>query len=267
MINVIKSDFYKLFRGKAFYICGAIAAVWAALSIFIQDFAIKANFMMELDSEMMQMLGLNGISAISFGVGASSLLVAIIMSMFISSEFSFGTMKNIASRGISRANIYLSKVIIGAFAVVVYTLICAITAFATGSILWGSTGELTRTVYLDIFRMIGLYMLAEFAMQCVFMMIGFLIRSTGGVISVNLSIMIVFPAVVLTFINHAVRNWLNFPDFAAAKYWPVGYTGGTFLTLNAIPKDELITGLLVCAAYIIIPTLIGLFTFQKRDIK
>ena len=34
MLKLIKSDFYKLFRMKSFYICGVIAAVLAGLGIF-----------------------------------------------------------------------------------------------------------------------------------------------------------------------------------------------------------------------------------------
>ncbi len=261
MINLLKSDFYKLFRMKSFYICAAITAVLASLGVILLNSAIIAE--LGIDASL---LGYDGIYALIVGVNNSfvNLFIAILISMFISSEFSYGTMKNIASRGVSRANIYLSKIIVGVFVTVVYTLFCALVSFAIGSIMWG-TGEFTKDVYFDLARMLGLFLLAEVAMQCIFTMIGFFIRQTGGTVATNLAIIIAFPALIIPFINFAVHEWLKVENFELAKYWPANYLS-RYLSLDIL-RDDIITGTIVCASFIIASLAIGIFFFYKRDIK
>lgn len=44
MQNLLKSDFYKLFKMKSFYVCAIIAAVMAAISMFLDS---QLNNMMQ----------------------------------------------------------------------------------------------------------------------------------------------------------------------------------------------------------------------------
>lgn len=259
MINLLRSDFYKLFRTKAFYICGVIMATISVLIIVSLNASIKAS--MGIDASL---LGYDGLYALTAGLAWSNLFVTIMVSMFIPNEFSFGTIKNIASRGVSRINIYLSKIIVGIFISIVYTLFCAAVSFAAGSIMWG-TGELTRAVYLDISRMVGLFLVAEVTLQCIFMMVGFFVRQTGGTVATNLAIIIAFPALVAQFVNYAVYQLFKVEDFSAEKYWPATYLS-KYLSLD-ITQADINTGLIVCGCYIVISLAVGIFFFYKRDIK
>ncbi len=259
MVNLLKSDFYKLFRTKSFYICGIIAAALAVLGVVILSSSLKSE--LGIDAAL---LGYDGLYALTTGTGQATLFITIMLSMFIPSEFAFGTMKNIASRGISRTNIYLSKIIVGVFITVVYVLFCAAASFTAGSVMWG-TGELTRAVYLDISRMIGLFLLAEVSLQCIFMMVGFFIRQTGGTVATNLAIIIAVPALVIQFINFAVYQWFKAEDFESSKYWPATYLS-KYLSLD-IAQTDIITGIIVCSSFIVISLALGIFFFNKRDIK
>ncbi len=259
MINLLRSDFYKLFRTKAFYICGVLAAAFAVLGVILLSSAFK--FELGIDASL---LGYDGLYALITGTGQAGLFITIMVSMFIPQEFSFGTMKNIASRGISRTNIYLSKIIIGVFISIAYALLCASVCFTVGSIMWG-TGELTRAVYLDISRMIGLFLLAEIAMQCIFIMVGFFVRQTGGTVATNLAIIIAVPALIAQFVDFAVRQWLKVENFSFNKYWPETYIS-RYLSLN-IAQSDINTGTIVCVSFIVVSIAIGIFFFHKRDIK
>jgi ABC-2 type transport system permease protein len=259
MISLLKSDFYKLFRTKAFYICGVLAAALSVLGVVLLNSALKSE--LGIDASL---LGYDGLYALTTGTSQVTLFITIMLSMFIPNEFSFGTIKNIASRGISRVNIYFSKIIIGAFISVVYTVFCAGASFAAGSIMWG-TGELTRAVYLDISRMLGLFLLAEITLQCIFMMVGFFIRQTGGTVATNLAIIIAVPTIIVQFVNYIVYQVFKVENFSADKYWPSTYLT-KYLSLD-IAQSDINIGLIVCACYIVISLAAGIFFFWKRDIK
>jgi len=256
MVNLIKANFYKIFRMKSFYICGCLGIAVAVL------YLLSVNS--QLGDLPPALFGYTGVKALMYGVTAGSLFCTIFISLFIPSEFSLGTIKNMISSGKSRLSIYFTKLIMGLFVVAAYTVMPALVAFSLGSFLWGP-GELSRGDYLGLIRMVGLIILAEFAMQCLFIMVGFLVRRSGGTVAINLVSIMGTRVFVLPLIDSLVYKWLKIDTFSSEKYWPYTYSG-EFLALN-ISQETLVTGLLVCAAAIIISSLIGALTFVKRDIK
>ncbi len=282
MFGLIKSDFYKLFRMKSFCICAAIAAVLSGLGIFALDALDKAQYAM-YGLEDMFISQYTGVYSLTLGLGSATLFTTILVSMFVPGEFKFGTIKNIASRGISRVGIYFSKYIVTIFISVVYSLICAAAAFITGCCLAG-VGDFDRTIFLDILEVFGLFLLAQIAMQSIFQMIGFLVRSTGWTIGANIAIFAFLPSMVLNLIDFAVNSWLapavasvdwlsswlKIENFSSNNYWPFPYLS-EFANIDILHMDffqpVLTRGLIVCVVYIVLTTVIGLWTFQKRDIN
>ncbi len=259
MTNLIRSDFYKLFRTKAFYFCGIIAALLSSLGVVLLNSAINSELGISAS-----LLGYDGVYALITGTGQATLFVTIMISMFVPNEFSFGTIKNIVSKGVSRLNIYLSKVVMSVFISVAYVLFCAIVSFAIGSFMWG-TGELTREVYLNIFKMLGLFLVAEIAVQSIFVMVGFIIRQTGGTVAVNLAIIIAVPVVIIPALNFGVQSLLKVEDFDSSNYWPFTYLS-RYLSLDVIQED-ITVGLIVCVVCVILSTALGVFSLYKRDVK
>lgn len=281
MFGLIKSDFYKLFRMKSFYICAAIAAVLSGLGIVSLNMLDKMQYAM-YGLEDMFISQYTGVYALTLGLGSATLFTTIVVSMFVAGEFKFGTIKNIASRGIGRVSIYFSKYIITVFISVIYSLVCAAAAFITGCCLAG-VGDFDRAVFLDILEIFGLFLLAQIAMQSIFQMIGFLVRSTGWTIGTNIAIFAFLPTMVLNLVDMAVNNWLapavtsvewlsswlKIENFSSNNYWPYPYLS-EFTNIDILHMDFfypiLTRGLIVCAVYIILTTAIGILTFQKRDI-
>lgn len=259
MLNLIRADFYKLFRTKAFYICGVLAAIFSCLLG-----AVMINYTIsQFGGISAKSLGYDAVYALTVGISWANLFTTIMISMFIPNEFSYGTIKNIASKGVSRANIYLSKIILAISVSAIYILVCAITSFTIGSIMWGA-GDLTREVYLDVFRMLGLFWLVESAIQCIVVMMGFFIRQTGGTVAANLAIIIAMPDLI-SLINFGIYSLFKVEDFDIAKYWPSTYIS-KYLSLDIL-KEDINIGMIVCAAYIVVSILIGIFFFYKRDVK
>lgn len=266
MLNLLRADFYKLFRAKSFYICAVIAAVLSVLGVVLLNNSINSE--LGIDASL---LGYDGLYALITGVSQATLFITIMNSIFVPSEFAHGTIKNIASRGFSRWSIYLSKLIIAAFISVVYILICATCSFALGSAMWGM-GEIDRAVFLDVARMLGLFLLAEIAMQSIFVMFGFFIRHTGGTSFTNLGITILASTLILQVLNFGINSLSKCSEKLAAletfdvtDYWPATYFA-RYLSFDILPSD-VTTGIIVCCVYIVVTTALGIFSFYKKDIK
>ena len=223
-----------------------------------------------------------GMYALTLGFGSATLFITIFVSMFTPGEFKFGTIKNIVSRGFGRTEIYFSKYIIMIFVCVVYSLICGLAAFISGWCLAG-IGDFDRTIFLDTLEVYGLFLLAEIALQSIFQMIAFMVRSTGWTIGTNIAIFAFLPTMVLTLIDLAVNDWIapavasadwlnswiKIEKFSSNNYWPYPYLS-EFTNIDVLHMDffypVLTRGLIVCAVYIVLATAVGIFTFKKRDI-
>lgn len=256
MINVLRSDFYKLFLRKAFYICGLISGLIGVLLVVL----INNEFPFAKE------LGYNGISSTYIGLGQVTLLTTVFLSMFVSSEFAYGTIKNMCSKGIGRVSIYLSKVVIGIFTSAVYTLFTGFCGFVAGSLMWG-VGEFNIDEFWNILRLFGLFILAELCLQSVFIMIGFLIRHSGGTVSANLAVYVLAPALVIPVLDYIIKSlrWFELEEGVSA-YW-VGSYMQIFSGTLQLEQKVIVTGIIVCLAYFIVSTVIGIVSFCTRDVK
>lgn len=257
MFNLIKADFYKLIRRKAFYVFAVLAILLPALSIWSINYASAKYILLYPDF-------FNSLNAVEITLGYLGILPTIMMTMFICSEFSFGTIKNTISIGKSRAVIYLSKLVMSLFVITAYTLINVITSFVMGSILWGSNSSATRSDYLDIIKYIGFVILIDLAMQSIFAMLSFIFRTSGAAISVNVLISFCI-GTIFTYVSKFISTRFSIEKFDLAKYWPDTYRNAIPQVLEA--REDMITCLIVCAVAIVVPTLIGIVCFEKSEIK
>jgi ABC-type transport system involved in multi-copper enzyme maturation permease subunit len=131
--------------------------------------------------------------------------------------------------------------------------------------MWGTGDFSGQNVILDIFRMFGLFLLAQVALQSIFVMVGFITRQTGGAVATNLAITIAVPTIIVKFIDFACSSWFKIQDFSASEYWVSDYLDN-FQSLS-VKQDVINKGLIVCVCYIAAATAIGIYTFYKRDIK
>ncbi|BED92448.1 MAG: ABC transporter permease [Candidatus Paraimprobicoccus trichonymphae] len=262
MFNMLSSDFYKLFKRKSFYFCAVLSVLSGMISIFgLITIGASYNFSI---SEIGEFFGFNGIGSIAPGLIAVNIFFIILASMFVPSEFSFGTIKNIVSRGISRTKIYISKLLISWFLVLFYSILSAMAAFSLGAYYWGVGDFSAQNVVLGIFRMLGLYLLSAMAFQSMFVMIGFLVRHTGGTVSTSLGIVIVLP-IVINFVKVFFTKTFKIENFNPEKYW-VGSIIDEITKMD-VTQEAITRGILVSCVYLVLFTLIGIYSFNKRDIK
>ena len=157
MSGLLKSDFYKLSKMKSFPICLLIVVALTVGSVFIQDYS--AQFL----GEGIVYNGSNQL--LSTFAGDCKIFIAIVVSIFAASEFGFGTIKNIASRGFSRISIYFSKLIVSCFIALMIQLVYSIAYTGTATILWGF-GEVSASYWPETLKIVGLEFLLTFAYTC-----------------------------------------------------------------------------------------------------
>lgn len=281
MLNLIKSDIYKLRKAKSFWICIIIAICLSAIMTYFIDFTYKMMNNIEAETlaseEMMQQNGMNisvGNTPLNYDdLNASSLLLtqfsssaailmAVFISLFVGGEFTYGTIKNLASKNYSRTKIYCSKLIVSIAASLFLTVLSVGSATLVGTALWGF-GDVSSEMAGDLIvgSLIELLLITAFA--SLFVMFSMLVRQNGGSLAVNIC--------TLEFVSLFVM----IGEMVIKKVFDKTVTLSNYLlstNMNQIAMQEL-TGkqitrsILVAVVFLSATTAIGLYTFNKRDIK
>lgn len=293
MINLIKTDFKKLFSLKSFYICSGLIVVFSILMMIIvnmsADLAIsmyenaaddvkagktldssteviynsveteKANYAAKGEEfDIKEYFSIKGVSELPPGKSYQVyiIMICVVISLFVSTEFSQGTMKNVVSRGFSRTSIYFSKVIVSMALSLIYLIFNKIVNVTLVSIIYGF-GETTATAF-EIFKVIGVEILLIFAFTSLFVMIAMVTRSTAGAMALNI-------ISCTTVGSLLILGNMAFKDIKLENYY---LEGGISNIMSLHPSEEsLRNGVIMAAIYLISTSIIGLISFKKADIK
>lgn len=271
MFKMMHADFYRLWRTKSFFICTAVAAVIAILRVVIiqssynilkgvpsTQAGVKES--MDLYSQMMKAGGIGQLATCMSG-NLIPLLIAIVVSLFVCIEFTSGAIKN--AHGFNRSEIYFSTLLTAAVSGLIMMLVYMLLSFSVGSIAWG-VGTTDADTAVTLLKIIGIQALLILACTSLFVMVAMLMRNGGGTIAINLGSFIVVP-LILGIIDALFNNAAHEKVVNLSQYW-VANSGSLAATLR-LKNDDIITCLIVAGCYIVIPSAIGAFTFEKRDIK
>lgn len=195
--------------------------------------------------------------------GDCKIFIAIVVSIFAASEFGFGTIKNVASRGFSRISIYFSKLIVASFIALVIQLVYSIAYTGTATILWGF-GEVSADYWPETLKIVGLEILLTLAYTAVFVMVAMLIRQSGGAIAINLCITMQFIYLFVNLAQVALREFFHL-EVSLSDY--LLSTNASNLVNGQVTSEMMTRSLLVGIIYFVVFTALGLWSFQKRDIK
>jgi|GEM_PF-342475 len=285
MLNCLKSDLYKAFKGKTFLVLSIIIAGYALLTVgMLIGLSVLAS---EIGDGIMSRI-IDGKSSILIMMAnvVPVLLTGVFTAIFICSEYAYGTMRNLVSKSISRTKIFFSKFIVCCIVGVIFLLIFFISSLLGGLII-GYGGPFTGTEFLEILSKFLFALFITVAFISVFSFFSFLIRSTGGAIAVNLIIVYVIP-IILTILNVIIlvtsegattssfidNIWLgsllnqiisaSWPDnLPLSSIFSMLAGGGGGLVLSEIWWRVLLTSL----AYLVVPGVFAYTLFIKQDIK
>ena len=268
MINLLRSEFYKLFKGKMLYVILALVLLFVLVTA-VGNWIILIK--MNNPNTNIQSVG-NLKSIINSGVfwgknapyGKVSsisvwlIAIAVLAAGITVSGFSNGTIKNIISVGKKRSNVYFAKLITLASAslIILLSIIvfsCVVMSCANG---WGV--PFTLNSLIPIIRMAGLEAVMIIALASFMMLIAVLIRNFVATIFIGFLIPLFLIVVnrLLSLIDSLNFLLIYFPDrlmSAVASPNPSG--------------SDIAISLSVSAGIIIVSTLLGLYIFEKRDIN
>lgn len=239
---------------KSFPICLLIALALAVGSIFMLDYTAQFVDMGTYNASN---------TMLSTFAGDSKIFIAIVVSIFAASEFGFGTIKNVASRGFSRVGIYFSKLIGACVIALVIQLVYSVAYTGTATIMWGF-GDVSASFWPETLKIIGLEILLTLAYTSVFVMVSMLIRQSGAAIAINLCITMQFIYLFVQLAQAGLHKLFNV-EVALSDY--LLSTNAASLVNGDVTSEMMTRSLLVGIIYFVVFTLLGLWSFQKRDIK
>lgn len=275
MLGMIKSEIYKLFNKKSFYICALVLMGLIGLSVL----SYEKNYFGGLgisDTEgiSLKQIGFTAWRAIRYGIGFEFITImnSIFTSIFVCYEFSSGMNKNLVIRGKNKFIIYFSKMLVSMLVPVIYTLLSALTLYSISSHVWNA-GNWEQSYVNSIVIPMGLFVLVQMAFQSIFVMFGYLFQSSVWVTATNFGLAFgIIPSLIIAGISYILKNWFGFEESIlnivanVGKYW-LGSVSGVYS--YGYPLNEETTKIFswLVSSYFVIPAIIGSIVFWKREIK
>ncbi|MBQ4425560.1 MAG: ABC transporter permease subunit [Lachnospiraceae bacterium] len=265
MGNLLRFEFRKLFRQTSFYVCLAVTALLAFLSVYamysvsqvvMEDFSAAADLS---PSELAMLAGFTQASGRGQLITALSsdsvtLLLGIFVALFICSDYTMKTAKNIIGRGYSRAGWLSAKLAASACGCLLFCGVAMATSYAAGTAFW-KAGEInSRDLMLLLMQV-----LVMFGYTALFVFWSVLLRSSGGAIALNLIIPMLL-GLILTVIDYLVfKN-----GDTLSKYWLA--SAMTTASDITVKSEDLWRAGLLGAAYAAVFTGLSYLVVSRRDV-
>lgn len=260
MINILKVDLYKMFKAKSFYVIGIILAAFSALNAYA-----FAKISLDANEELLMLINSNFFVVFMQNVNSVVTYVTLFVVLFMVSEFSNGTIKNIATKGYLRESIYFSKLIVGAISTLIYVTVVALSIYLP--YIFVLRGHITNEFempkyFINSFFIMLLHLLAYISIG---LMIASLVRKSG------LSVVCLFAFTsLIPFILDMLDKLLasNFETkFSLSKYFISGSLGYAISQADlSIPDKDIVRVILVPICFFVASVAIGVTVFKKRDI-
>lgn len=261
MFNIIKSDLYKFFKSKTFYISLLVAIIFATLTvvgnyIFAQE--VASNGAGTMPGALLLQTGRDFLFY-AFNSTMTVMLISVMISIFIASEYSSGIIKDTVSSGKPRTLIFSSKIIVGSISAIIFFGIVILFQALLGTALAGYGQALDISEIGLILSTFGTVSLILIALTTIFTLFATLLKSLGASLAVNLGI-IMFSQLVLYLISLISNIFENIGD-----YWLLNNLDK--IVSNALANTYEIKHIIIALSYTAIAFIIGASIFKKQDIK
>ncbi|MDO5101096.1 MAG: ABC transporter permease [Eubacteriales bacterium] len=261
MGRLFKYEGYKIKRSKYWWICLLVGiAMIGAQLIGTKMLQEMASTMSQQGVEVSMRVSEYGFAQAAPSVlAANSILIAIVVSLFIGSDFANGTIKNIASKGLGRGHIVTVKFIWANLLTVLGLVI--ISVFGLGlayAILDHST--VTAEVWREIAKLFGLSVLQNLAYTSIFAFGSILLATGGAAIAFNIGLTVLVPPLVMLAQSLLVKS----ETFTLNNLFP--YFLGDLSMIPGMTKEHWIYAAAMLV-YALISFIAAVVIFKKRDIK
>ena len=265
MGKLLHFEFRKLFRQKSFYICGAVFVSLILISIITLNAVLTfSDSMLESDGLSVALLDdsiCNGLYMLmsAFTNGNFSVILSVFTTLFICSDYTTGTLKNMIARGYGRISIYAAKYIVTLCAATIYSIFGWLVSFLSGTAFWGigtlpdgrGVGNILLTLLIQL---VGIY-----AYTSLFFLISALLKKSGGAIALS----ILGPTIISTGIS-LIDALVQDKKITLSNYW----LDTCFSQLEGLNvTSDTITRCIICfLIYIVFFTAAGHFIVRKSEV-
>jgi ABC-2 type transport system permease protein len=261
MRTILNADFYKLRHNIGFKLLPLAVIAWSIITscfmLFIQNGAtVEGEYFTNADVFGFMPAGYLGAHALSTISHVYSMVIIVFCGLFISTEFTQGTIRNAICAGVSRIKMYVSKLCACA-AMLSLCMFVSIIAFIAGFTVLYGFGDGT-----DFFRDTATVFVMQFLYHLTYAGIGcclsFLIPNIAFSVAAGL-VTVILEGVLVEICTafdalHGIAPLI--PQYYVTR-------------LNDNPDNPafLISGALVSIAFILITVVIGCMVFRRQDIK
>lgn len=247
MKQLIKAEWYKIQRNSTLgYLCLAIFSI--KIISMIGESALKKN------------IGFGQDGVLQIGDSLTAIWIGAFAGFFIASEFQNGSIRNVLSLGKNRMYVFLAKIISMVIAIIIMHLILAMMQTIGHTIVKGfgpmSIGAFIPFFLFNFFNML-IYHLPYAGF---FTLFAFLTRKPGLTILLAFGYeftILAIGGILQSYPNKDLRSFLSwFPQYYYTK------------AEEFLGNPEFITnGYAVSMVFTIVPILLGIYKFNKTDIK
>ena len=253
MKQLLRFEFRKLFRSKAFYVCVAISIAFILLTVLI----VKA---MEVELKKVDpnydtvYTSLSLIKGV-FSNGQISILGGIMISILVCEDFTSDTLKNVYARGYSRQSVFGAKLIVSLVAYMIMFFAGVLLSLISGAVLFDGFGTAGAN-YVGAFIATILLVLAYFS---IFFTISYLSRK----LSLAITFCIIAPLGVSLLLSLGDVLVAKLGDFKLTDYWIDGRL--TQMSQYDVSGGNIIGAVIISLVVIAGMTLLISLVNRKRD--
>jgi len=259
MINLIRAEFYRILRSRSFWVTfmvflALIAAI--GLSGLAGSIGVATSETIATAESIVKSGSSFQLASLQSGDTLLYFFLALITSI-IAYDFTGQTAKNVLLRGTSRTSYYLSKLIVVSIICLAYVLVYSTLPFIIGTLMYGAGVEFETYDY-------GRIILAQLPIYLAIISLGVLlamtVKRTGPIVAIYMASFMV-PSLIITFLTQVDERFVKLFDYLL----DIALRKVAFLT--PITNDHLLFSYALGICAIIGTTALGIYLFQKSEIK
>ena len=269
MVNSIQAEIYKLTRRPYFYVFNLLCALFALLVIGCLAY-IKYTAPANQDAVNFPF----SLNILLMGMPVGLYLVAVGGDAVFSEQYKFNTLKNEVSYGLTRVQVYLSRLVVTLLLMIVVFVVTIGVYLLASLVLLGipsdemammSFGMNAAQSVQMMLQMLGYYVLASFPLWLGALSLAiacyFLIRGSNMAGIAFLALMIGVPTIL-----DNLGKYVH-PMFHSLYHLTLDYMGGLVVSAETMDWALMSRCWLVGLAWAVLSTAVGLFFFSRREIS
>lgn len=261
MLNIMKADLYRIFRSKGVYITTILFLAFVILQVAassIGRIGVSTDIM-----PMPDIFKLTGRAAafVTMNIVDNYLYFILPFIIFIAAvDFSSGAVKNVLATGMSRVELYFSKLILSFVFAFMLLILNIVVSIITATIINGFGGDFNIEFIRSILKVFLPQVFLVFAVVSMGIFLVFVTKKTAAVNGFYIAFCMV-PMLLVFILSTRWADAFKMLDYELITNMRLmGSIGGATTT-------EMVRAYILSAVYITVSTVGGLMIFKRSEIK